>query len=125
MRITHRGWPGHFICSSKCQFRLNTLITHKDIKVVVSTVGRMVLEEKEEVEFMEIGINRHFETMVFHADDTEYHDADIQRQIFLLSNWQLPKAHQELEANKMHETVIAEIKQRILNGEFHKKEQGE
>lgn len=116
MKITYRGWAGHFICADKCEFRLNTLIEHEDIKIVVSTVGRMSLDE--EVDFMEIGAGRHFETMAFFANDTIYHDADVTRQVFLRGKWMLSEPDQELEANEMHEEAIEEIKQLILSGEL-------
>src|SRR5690625_2999714 len=75
-----RGWAGHFICSDSCRFRRNTLLTYKDIRIVVSTVGLMERDGK----FETIGHNRHFETMAFHSDptDTRYYDANVSKQVY-------------------------------------------
>jgi hypothetical protein len=54
---------GHFICGSRCQFRLNTYIPNS--KVIVSTVGELKYSEGEE--FQNVGCDRKYETMVFHA----------------------------------------------------------
>lgn len=54
-----RGLPGHFCCASSCRFRLCTDIGGYRI----STVGAMYFKDGNEME--EIGMNRHYETMVF------------------------------------------------------------
>ena len=53
-----KGLPGHFICANDCVFRLHTQIG----KYKISTVGAMYKDERE---LIEIGLSRHYETMVF------------------------------------------------------------
>jgi hypothetical protein len=111
---TERGWAGHFICAHDCKFRRNTLLTLGDIKIVVSTVG---LYERSGTT-TEIGYNRYFETMAFHADptDTRYHDADITKQISFESDWAISDPDADDRANDMHEAVVAEITAGLLQG---------
>ena len=82
IKKTERGWPAHFICADRCVFHRNTLLEYQNIKIVVSTVGLMHSFLKKG-EFEEIGLNRYYETMVFHANhnDTRYYDIDVSRQI--------------------------------------------
>jgi len=56
-----QGHAGHFICSPRCLFHLNTLVGN----YIISTVGdyRPDMEKSEKAE--EIGCNRLFETYVF------------------------------------------------------------
>ena len=109
-----RGWAGHFICANRCKFRRNTLLTYNDIKIVVSTVGLMQIDDKYET----IGAGRHFETMAFHSDksDTRYNDADVSKQIYFDSDWAIAEIDADDRANEMHEQVIAEISEKLLNG---------
>lgn len=114
-----RGWGGHFICAHRCQFRRNTLLTYGDIKIVVSTVGLMLMDANKtgSDRFDTIGLNRHYETMAFHASDDKYQDADVSKQISFESDWAIAELDAELEANEMHERVVAEITERLLKGE--------
>lgn len=111
---SERGWAGHFICADRCKFRRNTLLTYNDIKIVVSTVGLMQIDNKYET----IGADRHFETMAFHSDksDTRYNDADVSKQIHFDSDWAIAEIDADDKANEMHEKVIAEISEKLLNG---------
>lgn len=116
---TERGWAGHFICANRCRFRRNTLLRLGDVRIVVSTVGLMEpLREGEP--FQEIGLDRHYETMVFHADpnDTRYYDADVTAQIFFDSPWAIEDVDADDSANEMHETVVSELTERLKSGEF-------
>ena len=55
---------GHFICGSRCQFKLNTYVGG----YIVSTVGELPDTFKEESgKFTTIGLDRLYETMVFKA----------------------------------------------------------
>ncbi len=58
--VRHFGHPGHFIDASRCQFHLCSLVGTK----LVSTVGdyRPLGGERRE-----IGLDRFYETMVFHV----------------------------------------------------------
>jgi hypothetical protein len=104
---TERGWGGHFICSPYCLFRRNTLLTCGEVRIVVSTVGNYMLNDKVK----QIGLDRYFETMAFHSDpeDTRYFDADVTREVSFKSPWSINKKDADDEANDMHETVVAEI----------------
>ena len=117
MKITYRGWAGHFCCSQRCKFRLNTLIEHNDTRIVVSTVGLMVsLDEKR---FEKIGFEHYFETMVFHAEfDGEFWDANVEREIYLDTKCTINDLDGENQANQMHYDAEEEVCKRILDGEL-------
>ena len=129
VKRTERGWGGHFICADRCLFRRNTLLEYEDIKIVVSTVGLMQdihHEDKTERHFEQVGLDRYFETMVFHADpkDTRYHDADVSREISFNSNWAIDKIDADDEANDMHDAVVQEISDELACGTtFERREQ--
>ena len=119
IKRTERGWAGHFICGHRCLFRRNTLLEYNDLSIVVSTVGYMLIIDGREKNIEKIGHNRYFETMCFHSmkDDVRYKDADVQRQIDFNSPWSIDIIDADDKANDMHETVVAEITERLLNGE--------
>ena len=112
-----RGWAGHFICSYNCNFRRNTLLSYKDIKVVISTVGMMRSRDKEEIET--IGWRRYYETMAFYAKyEDPYWEADVSRGINFESNWALNEKERESDkkADEMHETVVMELTEKLKKG---------
>ena len=115
---TERGWAGHFICGHRCLFRRNTLLTYNDIKIVVSSVGLMLMDYNER-KFETIGHNRHFETMAFHADnnDKRYYDADVSKQIEFENDWCIAEQDADDKANEMHEEVVLEITNKLMLGE--------
>jgi hypothetical protein len=117
MKVTERGWAGHFVCANRCYFRRNTLVEHGEIKIVVSTVGLMPKLDGKGWE--EIGINRHYETMAFHADanDKRYRDADVSKQIYFDSEWAIREVDADDRANIMHDKAVKEIWTRLRRGE--------
>lgn len=117
VKRTERGWAGHFICADSCKFRRNTLLEYKDSKIIVSTVGNMCIGNK----IMNIGCFRYYETFAFRAlFDGTYYDVDVSKQLNFESNWALESYGFELdlEANDMHEKVVDEITQKMLNGKL-------
>lgn len=111
-----RGWAGHFICADRCLFRRNTLLTCRDVRIVVSTVGLM-RHWQDEKRFEEVGLNRHFETMAFHAKwDGRYWDADVHREVEFDSPWAIEEVDADDRANDMHEAVVEEITGRLTAG---------
>ncbi len=124
VKITFRGWPGHFICSDRCIFRLNTLLEYQGVKIVVSTVGMMKSSWPKGSEFYKgpyetVGCGRYYETMAFHAemDGNGFIDANCCRQISFDSPWMQSELDSELKANDMHYKVIEEIEGRLLKGD--------
>lgn len=110
-KITERGWAGHFICADRCRFRRNTLIDFGNEKIVVSTVGVMLLNPDDK-KFQTIGLARHYETMAFRAKkEGAYWDADVTKQIDFQSNWRIEEItdNSDNEANEMHDAVVAEL----------------
>lgn len=120
VKRTERGWAGHFCCSYDCRFRRNTLLEYNDVGVVVSTVGNMIRNGVPE----EIGLDRDYETMAFYVDKRtkEYKDADVRKQIFFDSNWQLKNDGDDdfidNKANDMHEAVVKELSEKLIRGEL-------
>ena len=120
VKRTERGWGGHFICVESCLFRRNTLLEAGDVKIVVSTVGNM-LNSTKDGEIGTIGYMRYFETMAFHSDaeDAEFHDIDMERQVRFASPWELAEPHMDNEANDMHEAVVAELMDGLAAGNHY------
>lgn len=117
MKITERGWPGHFILANRCRFRRNTLIEHKNIAVVVSTVG--LCESKEHNGFEKLGGERYFETMAFYADKNDrWKDAIIDKQIFFNGKCEITEIDADDRANDMHDAAVKEIRDMIVKGDL-------
>ena len=120
VKITERGWPGHYICSDRCTFRRNTLIEGENDSVIVSTVGAFRPDETKAIE--PIGIcGRFYETKVFGIEKVgPYIDADVRDERRFKSKWgihagnpkELPKDVDNV-ANDMHEAVVAEFVQKL------------
>jgi hypothetical protein len=111
VKITERGWAGHFIAGSRCRFRRNTLIEYGKKRVVVSTVGLLFLEEKSDKP-QTLGIERYYETMAFKAKkEGSYWEADATKQVDFESNWCLDYYNDssDNDANDMHDAIVKEI----------------
>lgn len=59
---------GHFICGSRCEFKLNTYVGG----YIVSTVGEMPKNPRDDSEYENIGVGRKYETMVFKAKKSKH-----------------------------------------------------
>ena len=113
---TERGWASHFICADRCMFHRSTLLEFNCKAIVVSTVGRMKNHRGEW--FEPIGYDRYFETMVFFADDTEYHDADVENDELYCGAPKTNDPMDEIGANNLHEEVVKLFTDKLLKGEI-------
>lgn len=130
VKITERGWAGHFICADKCKFRRNSLLEYGDKKWIVSTVGAMPQSEVmrkipefcSENGFETIGLERYYETMAFEAkectekgSDCIYLDANVSEPIDFDSEWAIDHIDfgTDQEANDMHDAVVMELVEKI------------
>lgn len=122
VKVTERGWAGHFIASDRCKFRRNTLLEYGDKKWIVSTVGNYYMYGRREMET--IGAYRYYETMAFEALKCNgYWDADVSHEIEFDSPWGLfaenleefckKYPHSDNDANDMHEKVVQELIKKI------------
>lgn len=133
VKRTDRGWAGHFICASRCQYRRNTLLECGKVRVVVSSVGLMRRPEYDKPDaatlkllggtdrFDTVGLDRMYETMAFHAKrEGPYWEADVQRDVQFNSPWSLNEAKHEsdLKMDKQHERVVAEISRKMAAGKI-------
>lgn len=113
VKISERGWAGHFVCANSCKFRRNTLIEYEDKKWIVSTVGALCIGGKTDT----IGAgNRYYETMAFKAKKCGFYwDIDVSQQLDFKSNWAIDKIdfNSDLIANEMHDNVVKELSLKI------------
>lgn len=121
LKITERGWAGHFIASSSCLYHRNTLIEYGNKRIIVSTVGnykpKISFGEKLDKREQEIGINRFYETMAFEAmKKGVYWEIRVEKEIPFKSNWAISELEEEtdLKADKMHEDVVKELSKKIV-----------
>ena len=115
VKRTERGWAGHFICSDRYNFRRNTLLEYEGEFIVVSTVGRMVIEYVGHSALDTVGLDRYYETMAFYSDtsDMEFHDIDVKRQIYLGCDWALNEIDDN-KANDMHEKAVDWVSRQMV-----------
>ena len=120
VRITERGWPGHYIMGYACLFRRNTLLEYGEKKYIVSTIGskfKNLAQPREGYE--EVGHNRWFETCVFKAiEEDGYIDIDPAEELYDYEEGLFAKTIEELKekyptvdnkANEMHDAVVAKV----------------
>jgi hypothetical protein len=121
VKVSERGWPGHFICADRCLYRRNTLIEYGDKRIIVSTVGDM---RGQDGKLSTIGHERYYETAAFWAALNDgYWDADTSRRVDFDAEWgvraeavsALPDDVDEV-ANLMHEKVVSELSEKLLRG---------
>ena len=122
VKVTERGWAGHFICASRCLFRRNTLLEYKDKKWVVSTVGAF-RNYKNKID--SIGHRRWYETMAFEGqEENGFIEANVREEIFFDSecgiwgdSWEevCGNCHgtPDNAANDMHDKVVSELIDKI------------
>lgn len=114
IKLTERGWAGHFIGGHHCLFRRNTLIESGDRKIVVSTVGGYINREGK---IESIALNRFYETMAFEAElENGYIEANVEKQVEFSSQCGIfAKTAEELsdnvdnDANSMHDAIVNEL----------------
>lgn len=109
IKRTERGYAGHFIGSSSCNFRRNTLIECGEKRIVVSTVGNY---QPYYLCDNRIGLGRTYETMAFEAKfEDPYWEADVTKEFPFESKWAISTLERETdkEADEMHEAVVEEI----------------
>jgi hypothetical protein len=134
VKRTERGWAGHFCCASNCLFRRNTLLERGEVRIVVSTVGlykpdsavAKILGDEPRL-FKEIGWERYYETMAFHACRVanRYWDADVERQVSFAADWAIAEVDADDRANDMHEAVVDELTARLEREEIFDAERRE
>ena len=123
IKIAERGYAGHYICSSHCKFRRNTLIEFGDKRIVVSTVGNyspcLPNGWKKSNFDNDIGAGgRKYETMAFWAKyEKPYWEADVSKQINFESEWAIGELEYETDfkADKMHDNIVKEISNLLSN----------
>ena len=114
VKVTERGWAGHFIMANRCRFRRNTLLEYGNTKIVVSSVGLM--ESRVHDGFETVGHNRYFETMSWYADlnDTRYYDIDVSNPVYFDSPWSINEVDADDKANIMHDKVVRELSEKLF-----------
>jgi len=122
VKRTERGWPGHYCVADKCRFRRNTLLELDEVRIVVSTVGCRFGVRNGRHQIVEIGLERYYETMVFHAYLIQgiYWDSDPLRQVEVEGEWCIKdvESDADMRANEMHEAFVKRVTQQMKKGEF-------
>lgn len=130
VKVTERGWAGHFIGADSCKFRRNTLLEYKNKKWIVSTVGQMAAANPAFADnlhgYMMIGHERYYETMAFKAHkeyppncenkkSDYYWEADVSKMIDFDNPWSLNECEfmSDKKANLMHDKVVEELIKKI------------
>jgi len=113
VKRTERGWVGHFCCGDRCLFRRNTLLEIDSTKIIVSTVGNLIINNcREDIS------GKAYETKIFYAKFSEpYWEIDVEKEIFIDSACSLSECEYEsdIKANEMHENAVSEIIKKMEN----------
>jgi len=106
---TERGGPGHFVCASECLFRRNTLLEYNKTKLVISTVGNWHIDESGNAQLL--SPCAYYETLVYFADTSVYHDIDVTRQVSIncQSTINSMEGLPDTAANNMHENIVGKM----------------
>ena len=121
LKITERGFAGHFCASQHCLYHRNTLIEYGDKRIVVSTVGNYqppYLKDKSKKSDIDnqIGYGRYYETMAFKAKWEEpYWEAEVSSEIPFESDWTVNELEfdSDAKADIMHDNVVKELSKTI------------
>lgn len=128
VETTEHGWPGHFICGTRCIFHRNTHIKYRDRIIVVSTVGNYHSDARQEKEMETIGCERHYETMAFAGDkENEYIEADVSKEIHFDNHWAIKLDEKNKDnidnlADRMHNAVVNELSGKITGAKWWKEQ---
>lgn len=123
IKITHHGWPAHFICAGDCNYFRHTRITVDGNKYyIVSTVGMMRARHKEDAAgrrvYDTIGYNRHYETMCFKGKEKNgYIEIDVTTDFYPDAERTIEYSHCDNEADRMHDDMVQEVVRMIEAGE--------
>jgi len=113
IKITERGWVGHFICGHECRFRRNTLIEYGSERIIVSSVGNLYSNGK----LTTVGYDRYSETMAFKAKkDGIYWEIDVTNQVNFDSEWSSNIIDDDTKLDEMHQNVVTEICDKLQKG---------
>lgn len=117
VKITERGWPAHYILGHRCVFHRNTLLECGDVKIVVSSVGQLMLKRHNglEDELVEVGSGRFYETMVFYAKEDKWHDADSTKEVATYVP-DVKDPYDEIPANSFHDAIVAKYVEKLKKG---------
>ncbi len=118
VKITERGWPGHFVCADRCRFTRNTLLECGETRIVVSTVGNLLHNGR----VIRVADGRYYETMAFHAKlDEGYWDANVYLQVEVPASLEcsVPSfdVESDMAANEMHDEIVAYFAKRLAGGD--------
>lgn len=118
--ITERGWAGHYCLAHKCTFHRNTLLVKGNLRIVVSSVGRMIENGPNRMELQTIGCDRYYETMVWFADASKWQDADVSRGLIeCYSPSSFADPWDEMPANELHDKIVEKYVNIMANNEIN------
>ena len=105
-----QGYPGHFIAARNCEFRRNTALVHEDGRaLVVSSVGGYLpAHRSERGQYEMVGLDRHFECMVFVATHTPCgcYQIEVDRQVCNDLPWAVSDPEDHAQAQSIHEAQV-------------------